>query len=328
MPPPRLPPAACRSRRRRRGRAGAPGARSAREPVALEVEGQGRAPGHVRAASRSGTRRSRLSAAGSTRAGYQLPMPLRPERRKLPRGVCALGFVSLFMDTSSELIHACCRCSSSSTLGASALTFGLLEGVAEAAALFTKMFSGAVERLFRPPEAARVVRLRARGEQALLRAREHGRGRLRAPRRPRGQGHPRRPARRADRRHHAPRATRCCVRPAAVLDTSAPCSGRCSRSRDGLSADDFAACFGARWFRPRSLVAVPCSPASRSRERAPARYAGRHRRLDRPACAGVTGASSVRRGAHAGALQRGFPGAARRDVGARARLCAARRWWR
>jgi MFS family permease len=55
-----------------------------------------------------------------------------------------LGFVSLFMDTSSELIHSLLPIFIVSTLGASALTLGLIEGVAEALALVTKVFSGAI----------------------------------------------------------------------------------------------------------------------------------------------------------------------------------------
>ena len=69
-------------------------------------------------------------------------MPLRPERR-LPRGVLALGFVSLFMDVSSEMIHAALPLFLTATLGASVLTLGWIEGVAEATASITKVFAGA-----------------------------------------------------------------------------------------------------------------------------------------------------------------------------------------
>jgi MFS family permease len=55
-----------------------------------------------------------------------------------------LGFVSLFMDTSSELVHSLLPIFIVSTLGASALTLGIIEGIAEALALFTRMFSGAI----------------------------------------------------------------------------------------------------------------------------------------------------------------------------------------
>lgn len=61
---------------------------------------------------------------------------------KLPRTVWALGVVSLLMDTSSELIHSLLPVFLVSTLGASAMTLGVIEGVAESTALITKIFSG------------------------------------------------------------------------------------------------------------------------------------------------------------------------------------------
>ena len=60
----------------------------------------------------------------------------------IPRGVWALGFVSLFMDTSSELIHSLLPVFLVSVLGASMTSVGLIEGVAEATALVAKIFSG------------------------------------------------------------------------------------------------------------------------------------------------------------------------------------------
>ena len=62
--------------------------------------------------------------------------------RTIPRGIWALGFVSLFMDTSSELIHSLLPVFLVSVLGASTLSVGLIEGVAEATASITKVFSG------------------------------------------------------------------------------------------------------------------------------------------------------------------------------------------
>lgn len=62
--------------------------------------------------------------------------------RGIPRGVWVLGFVSMFMDISSELIHSLLPVFMVSALGASALVIGLVEGVAEATALITKVFSG------------------------------------------------------------------------------------------------------------------------------------------------------------------------------------------
>ncbi len=62
--------------------------------------------------------------------------------RAIPKSIWALGFVSLFMDTSSELIHSLLPVFLVSVLGASALSVGLIEGVAEATAAITKIFSG------------------------------------------------------------------------------------------------------------------------------------------------------------------------------------------
>jgi MFS family permease len=62
--------------------------------------------------------------------------------KRLPEGVWALGFVSLFMDVSSEAIHSLLPVFLVSALGASVTTVGLIEGVAEATASITKVFSG------------------------------------------------------------------------------------------------------------------------------------------------------------------------------------------
>lgn len=64
--------------------------------------------------------------------------------RDLPHGIWALGFVSMFMDLSSEMIHALLPVYLVTVLGASALTVGLIEGLAEATAMITKIFSGAL----------------------------------------------------------------------------------------------------------------------------------------------------------------------------------------
>ena len=63
-------------------------------------------------------------------------------RAGIPAGVWTLGFVSLLMDTSSELVHALLPLYLAGTLGASALVIGLIEGAAEALALVVKVFSG------------------------------------------------------------------------------------------------------------------------------------------------------------------------------------------
>ncbi len=60
--------------------------------------------------------------------------------RTLPPGVWALGFVSLLMDTSSELIHSLLPVFMSTVLGASMMTIGMVEGIAEATASITKVF--------------------------------------------------------------------------------------------------------------------------------------------------------------------------------------------
>lgn len=65
-------------------------------------------------------------------------------RPALPFGIWALGLTSLFMDMSSELIHALLPVFLVTTLGASVLTLGLLEGLAEAIASMTKVFSGVI----------------------------------------------------------------------------------------------------------------------------------------------------------------------------------------
>ncbi|MDB5895589.1 MAG: major facilitator superfamily 1 [Rhodoferax sp.] len=62
--------------------------------------------------------------------------------KRIPRGVWVLGFVSLLMDISSEMIHSLLPLFLVTTLGVSVFTVGVIEGVAEATALITKVFSG------------------------------------------------------------------------------------------------------------------------------------------------------------------------------------------
>jgi MFS family permease len=64
--------------------------------------------------------------------------------REIPGSVWGLGLVSLFMDLSSEMIHALLPLYLVGVLGASALTVGFIEGIAEATASITKIFSGAL----------------------------------------------------------------------------------------------------------------------------------------------------------------------------------------
>lgn len=72
-------------------------------------------------------------------------LPPRPPSAKgrLPRAIWVLGLVSLLMDISSEMIHALLPVYLVVALGNSALTVGVIEGVAEATAAVTKVVSGA-----------------------------------------------------------------------------------------------------------------------------------------------------------------------------------------
>lgn len=73
-----------------------------------------------------------------------------PDRRQqIPRGVWALGFVSLFMDVSSEMVHSLLPVFFVSVIGLSYTSVGLIEGFAQAIALITKMFSGALSDFLR-----------------------------------------------------------------------------------------------------------------------------------------------------------------------------------
>lgn len=67
---------------------------------------------------------------------------------KLPRSVVALGLVSLLMDLSSETIHSLLPVFLVSVLGATALSVGFIEGIAEATASVAKVFSGVVSDWF------------------------------------------------------------------------------------------------------------------------------------------------------------------------------------
>jgi MFS family permease len=62
----------------------------------------------------------------------------------LPGGIWALGLVSMFMDISSELVHSLLPVFMVGVLGASMVTVGVIEGIAEATAAVTKVFSGVI----------------------------------------------------------------------------------------------------------------------------------------------------------------------------------------
>jgi MFS family permease len=73
---------------------------------------------------------------------YQLfPKTVYP---RLPIGIWGLGFVSMFMDISSELVHSLLPIFMATVLGTSMVTIGIIEGFAEGAAAITKVFSGAI----------------------------------------------------------------------------------------------------------------------------------------------------------------------------------------
>ena len=69
--------------------------------------------------------------------------------RRLPPGIWLLGIASLFMDASSELVHSLLPVFLTSVLGASMLTIGIIEGIAEATVAITKLFSGALSDYLR-----------------------------------------------------------------------------------------------------------------------------------------------------------------------------------
>src|SRR4051812_28040114 len=84
-----------------------------------------------------------------TRCGVQMSAPSETKTsflrwREIPGGIWALGIVSLLMDISSEMIHALLPLYLVVGLGASALTVGVIEGIAEATAQIVKIFSGAL----------------------------------------------------------------------------------------------------------------------------------------------------------------------------------------
>ena len=73
----------------------------------------------------------------------------RESKLSIPRGVWVLGLVSLLMDVSSEMIHGLLPVYLTASLGAAAVTVGLIEGVAESTALIVKVFSGALSDRWR-----------------------------------------------------------------------------------------------------------------------------------------------------------------------------------
>jgi len=70
--------------------------------------------------------------------------PTTSSLRAIPRGVWVLGFVSMLMDISSEMIHCLLPLFLVTSMGSSVFAVGLLEGLAESTALVVKVFSGAL----------------------------------------------------------------------------------------------------------------------------------------------------------------------------------------
>lgn len=68
----------------------------------------------------------------------------RTARPPIPGGIWALGFVSMLMDISSEMIHSLLPVYMVTVLGTSAFAVGIIEGIAEATASIVKVFSGAL----------------------------------------------------------------------------------------------------------------------------------------------------------------------------------------
>ena len=77
--------------------------------------------------------------------------------RRIPRGVWTLGFVSMCMDLSSELIHSLLPLYMAIGLAASTLTIGIVEGIAEGTAMIVKLFSGVLSDYFRRRKALVVL---------------------------------------------------------------------------------------------------------------------------------------------------------------------------
>jgi len=69
--------------------------------------------------------------------------------KKVPQSIWALGFVSMFMDISSDFINSLLPIYMSSVLGISVIYIGLIEGIAEALVLMIKIFSGVLSDIIK-----------------------------------------------------------------------------------------------------------------------------------------------------------------------------------
>ena len=93
-----------------------------------------------------------------SQAGKPEPLPSsKGIERKLPTGIWVVGFVSRFMDMSSELVHSLLPLFMTTVLGASMVTVGVIEGLAEGIAAATKVFSGALSDYFRKRKLLTVI---------------------------------------------------------------------------------------------------------------------------------------------------------------------------
>src|ERR1700754_4567376 len=91
-------------------------------------------------------RAAQATASAMPRRGISMNSRMAPSVSKpvIPRPVWALGFVSLLMDLSSELVHALLPIFLVGTMGMSVTALGVLEGLAESLAMIVKIFSGAL----------------------------------------------------------------------------------------------------------------------------------------------------------------------------------------
>jgi MFS family permease len=80
-----------------------------------------------------------------------------PAKSIIPAGIWVLGFVSLFMDLSSEMIHALLPLFMVKALGTPVIAVGLIEGIAEGTAMVTKLFSGVIADRFRRPKLLAIL---------------------------------------------------------------------------------------------------------------------------------------------------------------------------
>lgn len=74
--------------------------------------------------------------------GRLSPVRVDSPSHRIPSGVWALGFVSLLMDVSSEMIHSLLPLFMVTVLATGTVAVGIVEGLAESLALVVKVFSG------------------------------------------------------------------------------------------------------------------------------------------------------------------------------------------